>query len=99
METAPHRGSWTRCGAVGLARKGDTTVAYRTLNLDPVETGQLAAFSEHMLKCGKCCKHKTISPKALICIRGLMLAAKAGQVLMQHHIGHVSPGHIGTETG
>lgn len=96
METGPHRGMRLRCGPAVLARKGDPTLSFRNLELDPVETGKLAAFAEHCYTCPKCCRARTLPIKTPICVKGMLLADAAAHILVRKGIGAINPAHVGT---
>lgn len=58
---------------------------YLVVNFNPVQADALAAFEEHMKRCPKCVRWRTASPRQTLCVRGMMRAGQAAEVL--HAIG------------
>jgi hypothetical protein len=67
-----------------------------SIEVEVTDRGRLAAFAEHMAKCARCCRYRTLSTRTPVCIAGIVLAGKAAQVLRDAGVGAVEPGAIGT---
>jgi cation transporter-like permease len=67
------------------------------IDVEVADHGRLAAFAEHMAKCARCCRYKTLSTRTPVCVAGIMLAGQAAQILREHGLGAVPPGLIGTQ--
>lgn len=62
-------------------------MAQGTIELTELQRMNLAAFADHTVTCAKCCRKFTTGPKSRPCVRGIMFAAMAGDILLEHGIG------------
>lgn len=54
---------------------------YLVVNFDPVQADTLAAFAAHMQSCAYCSHYRMASPRRPTCVRGLLYAGKAADLI------------------